>query len=61
MVLVQAHLGLARGTNLKLYTSLSKELKLKVRKFWGPISTFVEGTGEKLVGGWAFFFPPPQS
>ena len=42
---------LALGKNLKFYTSLSKELKLKVRKFWGLILTFVEVTGEKLVGG----------
>ena len=45
------NLGLALGTNLKFYTSLSKGLKLKVRKFWGLILTFVEVTGEKLVGG----------
>ena len=49
------NLGLALGTNLKLYTSLSKELKLKVRKFWRVIPTFVEVTGEKLVGGGAFW------
>ena len=36
---------------------MAKELKLKVRKFWGLISTFVEVTGEKLVGG--PFCPPP--
>ena len=30
---------------------------LKVRKFWGPISTFVEVTWEKPVG--AAFLPPP--
>ena len=40
---------------MKLYTSLSKELKLKVRKFWRVIPTFVEVTGEKLVGGGAFW------
>ena len=45
------NLRLALGTNLKFYTSLLKGLKLKVRKFWGLIPTFVEGTGEKLVGG----------
>ena len=50
-------MGLALGTNLTFYTSLSKGLKLKVRKFLGLISTFVEVTGEKLVGG--FFGPPP--
>ena len=43
------NLGLALGANLKFYTSLSKGLKLKVRKFWGLIPTFVEVTGEKLV------------
>ena len=56
------HLGLALGTNLKFYTSLSKGLKLKVRKFWGLIPTFVEVTGEKLVGGWGEggFWPLPH-
>ena len=42
---------------LKFYTSVAKGLKLKVRKFCGLISTFVEVTGEKLVGG--FLAPPP--
>ena len=50
------NLGLALGTNLKLYTSQSKRLKLKIRMFWGLILTFVEVTGEKLVGG---PFAPP--
>ena len=31
------------------YTSVAKVLKLKVRKFWGLIPTFVEVTGEKLI------------
>ena len=44
------NLGLALATNLKFYTSVSKGLKLKVRKFWELIPTFVEVTGEKLVG-----------
>ena len=48
------NLGLALGTNLKFYTSLAKWLKLKVIKFRGLIPTFVEVTGEKLVGR-----PPP--
>ena len=52
------NLGLALGTNLKFYTSLSKGLKLKVRKFWGLILTFVEVTGEKLVGVGVVFLPP---
>ena len=53
------NLGLALGTNLKFYTSVAKGLKLKIRKFWGLISTFVEVTGEKLVGR-AFLHPPPH-
>ena len=36
---------------------MEKELELKVRKFWGLIPTFVEVTGEKLVGG-HFTLPP---
>ena len=51
------NLGLALGANLKFYTSLSKGLKLKVRKFWRLILTFVDVTGGKLVGG--FFAMPP--
>ena len=54
------YLGLALGANLKFYTSLSKGLKLNVRKFWGLILTFVEVTGKKLVGG-PFCPPPPPS
>ena len=42
--------GLALGTNLKFYTSVEKGLKLKVRNFLELIPTFVEVTGEKLVG-----------
>ena len=45
------NLGPTLGANLKFYSSVAKELKLKVRKFWGLIPTFVEVTGEKLVGG----------
>ena len=37
--------------NLQFYTSVAKGLKLKVRKFWGLVPTFVEVTEEKLVGG----------
>ena len=36
---------------LKFYTSVTKGLKLKVRKFQVSVLTFVEVTGEKLVGG----------
>ena len=53
------NLGLAVGANLTFYTSLWKGLKLKVKKFWGLIPTFVEVTGEKLVWGGGRFGPPP--
>ena len=40
------------GKSVKtINTSMVKALKLKVRKFSGLILTFVEVTGEKLVGG----------
>ena len=45
------NLELALGTNSKFYTSVSKGLALKVRKFCGLIFTFREVTGEKLVRG----------
>ena len=35
---------------LTLYTTVTKE-PIKVRKIWELIPTFVEVTGEKLVGG----------
>ena len=41
---------LALGTNLKFYTSVAKELKVKVRKFLGLVPTFVEVARKKLVG-----------
>ena len=47
------NLGLALGTNLNFYTSVAKDLQLKVRKFCVLIPTFVEVTGEKLA-----FCPP---
>ena len=50
------NLVLVIGTNLKFYISVAKGLKLKVKKFSGLILTFVEVTGEKLVGGLFFFF-----
>ena len=53
------NLGLALGTNLKFYNSVAKELKLKVRKFWRLIPTFVEITWEKLVEGGGAFCPSP--
>ena len=35
---------------MKFYTSAAKDLKLKVRMFWGLVKTFVEVVGEKLIG-----------
>ena len=51
------NLGLALGMTLKFHTSVANRLKLKVRKLWKPILTFVEVAGEKLVGG--LLLPPP--
>ena len=45
------NLRMALDMTSKFYTSVAKELKLKVRRFWGLISTFAKVTGEKLVGG----------
>ena len=42
---------LVLGMALKVYTSVAKGLKLKVRKFWGLFPSFVEVREEKLVGG----------
>ena len=50
--------GLVQGIALKFYISVANGLKLKVRKFWGLIPTFVEVTEEKLVGG--LFAPHPE-
>ena len=46
---------------LKFYISMVKRLKLKVRKFWWLIRTFVEVTEQKLVEGegGVGFCPPP--
>ena len=51
------NLGLALALALKFYTSVTKVLKLKARKFCGLIPTFVEVTRGKLVGG-PFLLPP---
>ena len=37
--------------NLKFYTRVAKGLQLEFRKFLGLTNTFVEVTGEELVGG----------
>ena len=44
---------------MKFYTSVAKGLKLKVRKFWGLIRTFVEVTGGKLDRGGGFLARAP--
>ena len=44
-------LRLALGMALKFYTSVANGSKLKVRKFYGLVSTFGKVTGETLVGG----------
>ena len=43
---------------LKFYTSLTRGLKLKIRKFWWLVPMFEEVTGRKLVGG--LFGPHPE-
>ena len=43
--------GLALGMALQFYSSVAKELKLKVRKLWGLILIFGKIIGEKLEGG----------
>ena len=43
---------------MKFYTSVAKELKLKVRKFGRLIFAFLEVTGEKLVGVGLFALHP---
>ena len=51
------NVGLALGMILKFHTSVTKGFKPKVKKFLGLISTSVEVTGEKLVGGGRIFAP----
>ena len=46
---------LALGVALKFYINVAKWLEIKT--FWGPILTFAEVTGEKLVG-WSGIFAP---
>ena len=48
-------LGLAQDAALKFYTIVAKRLKLKLRKFFGLNSTFLEVTREKTVRP---FVPP---
>ena len=53
-------MGVALGMNLKLYTSVAKGLKLKVKQVYKLVPKFVEVTGEKLVGR-LFVSPPPPA
>ena len=50
------NLGLLLAMTLTFYTSVAKEIKLKVRKFCGLSPTFVEVTGEKLVRTFLFLY-----
>ena len=45
------NLGLTQGVALKFFISMAKVWKLKVRKLWGLILTFVEIMGWKPVEG----------
>ena len=51
------NLGLPLGVDFKFFTSVEKKLKLKVEKFFGLISAFLEVIWVKLVGG--IFAPSP--
>ena len=42
-------LGLALGTALKFYTTVEKGLKVKVRRYWRLIPTFIEVAGKKVT------------
>ena len=50
--------GLALCMIFKFYSSLTKAIKLQVKKFWRLILAFVEVTGEKMVGGGRAFCSP---
>ena len=45
---------------LKFYASVAKGLKLKVRKFWGLVFTFVKVTRRNLIGVGIFVLLPPS-
>ena len=50
-------MALALGVTLKFYISVAKGLKLKVRKFWRLISTFIEVTRKKTGRKGELFAP----
>ena len=54
------NLGLALVMILKLYTSVAKGLKIKVRKLWGLSHTFAEVTREKTGRGPGSPSPNPE-
>ena len=61
------NLGLEPGMSLKFYTSVTKEIKLNVKKFWGRQSSYVYrsyrdeiGRGEGCGVGAALFTPHPE-
>ena len=45
-------LGLALGMALRFYTRVTKELKIKVRRFWGLIPKLVGGLFAPLSWSW---------
>ena len=51
------NLGRAVDMLLKFYTSVSKEVKVKVRKFWERSPTFVEAKRKNLVRRRGFLPP----
>ena len=55
------YLEMAQGMALTSYATVAKELKLNVRKCWGFVPTFVDVTGEKIVGGFLAPHTPIQS
>ena len=59
VVLVQIQWS-GTGTRFKFDTNVTKDEKLKIRKFGALIPAFVEVTGEKLVGGRFLPLPPPS-
>ena len=48
------------GSGIKVLPQCGTELKLKVRKIWGLIPSFLEVAWEKLIGG-SFTHPPFSS
>ena len=54
------YLGLVLDMALRFYAMVEKGLKLQVRKFWRVIPTFVEVTGEKMVGRGRHFATHPK-